>query len=75
MLREASCTGFGVPPVTHGVSAVYLVVSRDDFLDVRYSTAVCVPVYSARRTRVEAKLPLGPAEGLKHAELCADATN
>lgn len=45
---------------------VYLIVSRDDFLDVRYSTAVCVPVYTAGGFS-EAELPLGPSEGLKHA--------
>lgn len=44
---------------------VFLVVSRDDFLAVRYSTAICVPVYTAGGAS-KAEISLGPAEGLKH---------
>lgn len=55
---------------------VFLVVSRDDFLAVRYSTAVCVPVYTAS-SRSASDLPLGPAEGLKHASFarCDEITS
>ena len=43
----------------------YLVVSREDFLVTRYSTAICVPIYTAGGTS-ECELRLGEAEGLKH---------
>lgn len=43
----------------------FLVVSRNDFLAVAYSTAACVPIYSMGG-QSGAELPLGPAEGLKH---------
>jgi mRNA interferase MazF len=44
---------------------VYLVVSRQELLDSKYSTAVCVPVYSAL-AGLETEVPVGPTEGLKH---------
>lgn len=43
----------------------FLVVSRSDFLAIRYSTAACVPIYSMGGLS-RAELPLGPGEGLKH---------
>lgn len=46
-------------------SRVYMVVSRDEFLSVPYSSAICAPVYSSA-SRSEAQLAVGVEEGLKH---------
>jgi mRNA interferase MazF len=42
---------------------VYLVVSRPELIASRYSSVICVPVYSAR-TGVATEVHLGPEHGL-----------
>ncbi|MBA4179043.1 MAG: MazF family transcriptional regulator [Anaerolinea sp.] len=44
---------------------VYLVVSREEFLQRVFSSVVCVPVYS-RAIGLSTEVPVGPMEGLKH---------
>jgi mRNA interferase MazF len=44
---------------------VFLVVSRQQLLDSRYSTVACVPVYSAHGG-LDTEILVGPEEGLKH---------
>lgn len=46
-------------------SRIHLVVSRTEFLQRNYSTAICAPVYTVGGVS-EAELPLGPNGGLKH---------
>ena len=50
---------------------VFVVVSRDDLVQSRFSTVVCAPVYTARRG-LSTEVFVGAAEGLKHdcAVLC-----
>ena len=52
---------------------VFAVVSRQDFIDTRFSTVVCAPVYS-RRLGLSTEVAVGIAEGLKgECALHADA--
>ena len=44
---------------------VFLVVSRQPFIDSRYTTVACIPVYS-NATGVPTEVPVGPASGLRH---------
>lgn len=44
---------------------VFAVVSRQAVIDSRFSTVVCVPVYSARHG-LASQVAVGPDEGLKH---------
>jgi mRNA interferase MazF len=44
---------------------VFAVASRQVLIDSRFSTVVCVPVYSARHG-LSTQVPVGPDEGLKH---------
>ena len=44
---------------------VVAVVSRDGFLSVRYSTAICAPVYS-HLTGLGTEVAIGAEAGLKH---------
>ncbi len=43
---------------------VFAVVSRQDFIDTRFSTVICAPVYS-RRLGLSTEVAVGSAEGLK----------
>jgi mRNA interferase MazF len=43
---------------------VFVVVSRQDFIETRFSTVICAPVYS-RRLGISTEVPVGAAEGLK----------
>ena len=43
---------------------VFAVVSRQDFIDTRFSTVICAPVYS-RRLGLSTEVAVGIAEGLK----------
>jgi mRNA interferase MazF len=44
---------------------VFAVVSRQAVIDSRFSTVVCVPVYSVRHG-LASQVAVGPDEGLKH---------
>ena len=45
---------------------MYVVVSRQAFIDARSSTVVCAPVTSTV-LGFSTEVPVGPSEGLKHA--------
>ena len=47
---------------------MFVVVSRQVFVDSRYSTVICAPVYS-ERLGLSTQVNIGPEEGLK-AECC-----
>jgi mRNA interferase MazF len=53
-----------------------VVVSRQEFLDSTYSSAVCVPVYSSF-VGLPTEVPLGEKDGLKHssAARCDEVTS
>jgi len=44
---------------------VFVVVSRQVLIDSRFSTVICVPVYSAYQG-LSTQVPIGIDEGLKH---------
>jgi mRNA interferase MazF len=44
---------------------VFAIVSRQVLIDSKFSTVVCVPVYSARHG-LSTQVPVGADEGLKH---------
>jgi mRNA interferase MazF len=44
---------------------VFVVVSRQVLIDSRFSTVVCVPIYTAYGG-LATEVPVGPDEGLKH---------
>ena len=46
-------------------SRVYVVVSRSEVIQSRYSTVICAPVYTAY-AGLETQVPVGLDEGLKH---------
>lgn len=43
---------------------VFVVVSRQDFIETRFSTVICAPVYS-RRLGISTEVAVGTEEGLK----------
>ena len=43
----------------------FVIVSRQDVIDSRFSTAVCAPVFT-RGQGLETQVAVGPDEGLKH---------
>jgi mRNA interferase MazF len=43
---------------------VFVVVSRQDFIETRFSTCICAPVYS-RRLGLSTEVAVGITEGLK----------
>jgi len=55
---------------------VYLIVSRQQFIDARYSSVACVPVYSSV-TGVPTEVMVGPAFGLRHESVlrCDEVTS
>ena len=55
---------------------IYLIVSRQQFIDAGYSSVVCVPVYSNARG-IESEVAVGPAEGLAHPSVlrCDEVTS
>lgn len=44
---------------------VFVIVSRADLVDSRFSTVICAPVYTERRG-LSTEVYVGAAEGLKH---------
>jgi mRNA interferase MazF len=46
-------------------SRVYVIVSRPEIIESRYSTVICAPVYSSY-AGLASQVPIGPDEGLKH---------
>lgn len=44
---------------------VFLVVSRQVVIDSKFSTVICVPVYTVLHG-ISTQIPVGPAEGLLH---------
>ncbi len=44
---------------------VFVVVSRQDLIETRFSTVICAPVYSAY-DGLSTQVPVGVSEGLKH---------
>ena len=46
-------------------SRVFIVVSRQELIESRFSTVVCAPVYSIGRG-LATQVPVGVEEGLKH---------
>lgn len=46
-------------------SRVFVIVSRQELIESRYSTVICAPVYSVY-SGLASQVPVGPAEGLKH---------
>jgi mRNA interferase MazF len=57
-------------------SRVFVIVSRDRFIESRYSSVVCVPVYSARSGN-QTELLLDESDGLKRpsAARCDELTS
>ncbi|MDR0474556.1 MAG: type II toxin-antitoxin system PemK/MazF family toxin [Treponema sp.] len=45
---------------------VYLIVSRQDFIETPFSTVICAPVYSRYRADITTQVEVGVDEGLKH---------
>jgi mRNA interferase MazF len=45
---------------------VYLIVSRQDFIETPFSTIICAPVYSKYRDDITTQVEVGVDEGLKH---------
>jgi len=45
---------------------VYLIVSRQNFIETPFSTVVCAPVYSKYRDDITTQVEVGVDEGLKH---------
>jgi mRNA interferase MazF len=43
----------------------YVLVSRQDLIDSKYSTVVCAPIYTMGRG-LSTQVPVGVKEGLKH---------
>jgi mRNA interferase MazF len=52
-------------PTDPRASRVYVVVSRPEIVEARYSTVICAPIYSAY-AGLASQVPVGPEEGLKH---------
>ena len=46
-------------------SRIFCVVSRQRFIDSRFSTVICAPIYTTR-DGLESQVEVGQAEGLKH---------
>ncbi len=46
-------------------SRVFVVVSRQVFIDSRFSTVICAPIYSSYKG-FETQVPIGVEDGLKH---------
>jgi len=46
-------------------SRVFVIVSRQELVDSRYSTVICAPVYTTY-AGLASQVPVGPSEGLKH---------
>jgi mRNA interferase MazF len=46
-------------------SRVFVVVSRQELVESRYSTVICAPVYTVY-AGLASQVPVGPDEGLKH---------
>lgn len=46
-------------------SRVFVIVSRQELLDSRYSTVICAPIYTVY-AGLATQIPVGPEEGLKH---------
>ena len=44
---------------------VYVVVSRQELINSKYSTVVCAPVYTRRRG-MDTEVLVGPDEGMRH---------
>ena len=49
---------------------VFVVVSRQTFVELRYSTVICAPVYTSGHG-LATEIAVGPDEGLKHASWVA----
>ena len=47
-------------------SRVYLIVSRQDFIEKPFSSVICAPVYSKYREDIATQVEVGVDEGLKH---------
>jgi mRNA interferase MazF len=47
-------------------SRVFMVVSRQEFIDTTFSSVVCVPVYSKYADAIPTQVEVGVDEGLKH---------
>lgn len=64
------------PPGDVWSSRIYLVVSREEFLAVKYSSAVCVPVYTTI-AGIDTEVILDESNGLKHrsAARCDEVTS
>jgi mRNA interferase MazF len=45
---------------------VYLIVSRQDFVDKSFSSVICAPVYSKYWEALATQVEVGVDEGLKH---------
>ena len=45
---------------------VYLIVSRQEFINTQFSTVICAPVYSKYREDITTQVEVGINEGLKH---------
>lgn len=60
------------PPSDPKKFRVYVVVSRQDLLDSRFSTAICAPVFT-RYQGLATQVPVDLEEGLKHQScVCCD---
>jgi mRNA interferase MazF len=51
-------------------SRVFVVVSREQLIESRYSSVICAPVYSNRHG-IATEVDVGSEEGLKHASTVA----
>jgi len=75
-LRRGELYRISNPPRDVRNSRIYLVVSRDEFLSVLFSSAGCVPVYTTI-AGIETEVILDEANGLKNRSVarCDEATS
>ena len=76
LLDDASARDKSLSPTEASAIDKVLVVSREALLRTSFSTVVCAPVYSAGEG-LSTQVPVGPAEGLKHASwiMCDNLTS
>jgi len=67
-VRRGTCTALATPPGPNPSGpGVFVIVSRQVLCDTaEYSTVICAPV-SSSRAGLGTQVPVGEAEGLKHA--------
>jgi mRNA interferase MazF len=65
LMRRGELYRSPTPPGEPRSRRAYVVVSRQTFIDSRYPTVICAPVYSSREG-IATEVLVGPHEGLLH---------